>query len=368
MTLPSSIPLILKKPDWPEADKKAWDGLVHSGRFLEDEGAFSKWSESTKKINTERYGQWLSFLARKRPDDLLVAPTKRLMSEAISAYVIECNERLRTVTTAQLVLTLLKIGRALEPEGDWSHLARTSDLLFFRSDIGTLKPRVPIFAGEILSWSIKRMDDVQSAWAGTKLYQAVAFREALMVGALIACPVRVRSFMGMTLNRHLREVADQFEFHFDGHDMKDNRARSFIITRALTNPLRMYRDHFRPILLSDKRSDAFWITHHGKPMMRESFTGQLAATTETFFGLRLRPHSFRHIAATSIAELDPEHVRIIRDILGHANLEMAERHYNRASAISSCNALQSIVADIRRNALRMGNHNPSAVHWTEPEN
>ncbi|MGC9369659.1 MAG: hypothetical protein ACP5DX_09005 [Paracoccaceae bacterium] len=38
---------------------------------------------------------------------------------------------------------------------------------------------------------------------------------------------------------------------------------------------------------------------------------------------------FRHSAATAIAEFDPEHVDIIRDILGHATLDLAETHYNR---------------------------------------
>jgi site-specific recombinase XerD len=65
-------------------------------------------------------------------------------------------------------------------------------------------------------------------------------------------------------------------------------------------------------------------------------------------GIALRPHAFRHIAATSIAEYDPEHVNIIRDILGHASLNMAQKHYNRATGISSCNGLQSIVEDFRK--------------------
>ncbi len=59
--------------------------------------------------------------------------------------------------------------------------------------------------------------------------------------------------------------------------------------------------------------------------------------------MALRPHAFRHIAATSIAEADPEHVNIIRDLLGHATLDISERHYNRATGISSCTRVQSIV-------------------------
>ena len=67
------------------------------------------------------------------------------------------------------------------------------------------------------------------------------------------------------------------------------------------------------------------------------------------FGVAKRPDAFRPVAATPIAETDPEHVNIIKDILGHATLAMAEKHYNRATGISSYNGLRSIVEDIRKN-------------------
>ncbi|UWQ90455.1 hypothetical protein K3727_17025 [Rhodobacteraceae bacterium M382] len=38
-------------------------------------------------------------------------------------------------------------------------------------------------------------------------------------------------------------------------------------------------------------------------------------------------HAFCDITATSIAELHPEHIGIIRDILGHVTLDIAEKHY-----------------------------------------
>jgi hypothetical protein len=51
--------------------------------------------------------------------------------------------------------------------------------------------------------------------------------------------------------------------------------------------------------------------------------------------------------------VDPLHVGIIRDVLGHSSLDMAARHYHRASADASCMKLQSIVEDIRRKSLKM---------------
>ena len=71
------------------------------------------------------------------------------------------------------------------------------------------------------------------------------------------------------------------------------------------------------------------------PISPETVPKELADLTKREFGMSFRSHAFRHIAATSIAETDPEHVGIIRDILGHSTLAMAEKHYNRATTKSA---------------------------------
>ena len=81
-----------------------------------------------------------------------------------------------------------------------------------------------------------------------------------------------------------------------------------------------------------------------------SLACHLKDVTREHLGVAFRPHAFRHIAATSIAEYNPQHVGIIRDILGHATLEMAEEHYNRAAGVSACNSLQRMVTRLRKRA------------------
>ncbi|WP_370634926.1 tyrosine-type recombinase/integrase [Roseivivax sp. GX 12232] len=113
----------------------------------------------------------------------------------------------------------------------------------------------------------------------------------------------------------------------------------------------------RSVLLSGKSSSGLWISQYGKPLTSDSFSRELPKVTERHLGVPIRPHAFRHVAATSIAATDLEHVNIIRDLLGHATLDMAEKRYNRASGIASCNRLQSIVKDIRKDMPKMGRAN-----------
>jgi integrase len=80
----------------------------------------------------------------------------------------------------------------------------------------------------------------------------------------------------------------------------------------------------------------------------DGFSRALPKTTKQNLGVALRPHAFRHIAATSIAEGDPEHVGIIRDILGHATLQMAEKHYNRAQQIDSARRYGVVLEELKK--------------------
>lgn len=185
---------------------------------------------------------------------------------------------------------------------------------------------------------------------------AIEFRKALLIGFLISFPVRRRALISMTASTHMQPNSAGFIVVFKAEDMKDQKARSAPLAKALVPFMERYLSVYRPRLLGKRvaTTDALWVTHHGKPFTAAGIASDIKITTEHHLKGRLYPHAFRYIAATSIAEVDPEHVGIIRDILGHATLDMAYKHYNRAGGILSCNKLQSIVEDIRNSVPIMG--------------
>ncbi len=77
----------------------------------------------------------------------------------------------------------------------------------------------------------------------------------------------------------------------------------------------------------------------------------VAKRTLARFGQRLTPHEFRHCAATSIAEFNPEDFGIIRLILGHTTAAMAEQYYIRAKGREAVRGYQAVVRG-KRNAMR----------------
>jgi integrase len=70
--------------------------------------------------------------------------------------------------------------------------------------------------------------------------------------------------------------------------------------------------------------------------------------TRAAFGKAVNPHLFRDCAATSIAIVDPVHVRIIAAILGHSTMDTSERYYNQARGLEAGRRYQDTVAGLRK--------------------
>lgn len=236
----------------------------------------------------------------------------------------------------------------MRPDGDWRWLASTVDRLRRRCRYGELKPRAGVSASEIYEWAHRRMAACDRPGPGSAKRRAVLFREGLTLGLLIARPLRLRTFLSIEIGRHIVEAHEGFTLRFEPGDMKDRKARSYALPRDLVESMRCYLRVHRPVLLAGKTSSRLWITKDARPLSVPGFVGRLAKITRREFGEALRPHAFRHVVATSIAVEDPEHANVIASVLGHATLEMAGRHYNRARRVEALSAYQEMVRAMRR--------------------
>jgi integrase len=78
----------------------------------------------------------------------------------------------------------------------------------------------------------------------------------------------------------------------------------------------------------------------------------ISQLTKERFGHVVNPHLFRDSAATSIAIEDPEHVLIVRNVLGHSSLRTAERYYMHARTLEASRRYQRRILELRRNLRR----------------
>lgn len=347
------IPLVLKFENWPQADRSAWEGLFTEGGFLGDVGPCQKWSQGSRTKRRQGWGQWLSFLKRHDEEALRLSPRVRVSEARVRLYVDECQTRLAPQSTANLISDLYVVASNFAPDLDWHWLNSASKRLTRAAMKRSLPAPHQITVSEVLHRCISQMERVEANPNLTPLKRAIHYRQALMIAFLISRPIRRRALLAMTVGAHVMKQSDGFHLYFAETDMKDKRARDFPLPKVLNEPMLAYLNTYRPILLHGQRSDGLWINQYGDPITPDGYSRELPKITKRLLGIELRPHAFRDIAATFIAETDPEHINIIRDILGHATLNMAERYYNRATGITACNALQALGASIRKDARQM---------------
>jgi integrase/recombinase XerD len=368
----SSLPLIMKLDDWPEADILAWLSVLSENDMFDDSGLGARWSAGTCRKFAQSYGYWLAHLERSGQLDPESLPADRFTPEVVRHFHDDTRARVSFISTSSQLSDLYLIARALDPSRDWLWFKRITDKLRRDSAHRQLKPRLGLSSNDIYGWALSEIESADEMFDSGGWERPICFRDGLMVGLLIARPLRLRTFINIAIGQHLVRRNGGYELHFAPDDMKDRKARDFSIPAELVQPMDRYLSEFRPRLLGNNRTDKLWASRKGGALSYDGFGSHLRNITLEAFGIGLRPHAFRHVAATSIAEEDPAHVNIIAGVLGHATLTMSERHYNRATGIRATGAWQELIRAKRRNAAReerirrqIDNHRAADSHCSE---
>ncbi len=224
----TEIPLVLKFDDWPSSDKSLWSSLFEEADLFDDTGRLAHWRSGSQQVLRQGYGQWLSYLARNYREVLDIDPILRVKPFLIAEYIEECQVRLAPQTVYTLVSDICIVARTAEPEHDWAWLHRVAKRLAHNVDRVTLKKRIPLTAGQIFNWSLRRMDEVQNDTALSEKKRAIHFRDALIIGFLIARPVRKRTLLAMDIDTHLVVRGQGYSLHYPKEDMKDGRTRDYL--------------------------------------------------------------------------------------------------------------------------------------------
>jgi integrase/recombinase XerD len=255
-----TAPLILKQVDWPDADRAVWAGLFVEGAILAGSGPCANWADGSRRKRAQAYGHWLGFLGQAGEMEGKTAPTERVTPATIGAFVGHEQARCKPITVYIHVIDLYVFCQVIDPGRDWSWLGRIAFQLHARCEMHALKPRASTNARAILDWALTRVTAVDSNDRITTLQRAYEYRLALMLGALIARPMRVRALMAIEVGKPLVVQQEGFTLRFRPEDMKDRKAREYVLPNALMAPMQRHLDSHRPTLLRGRQSPFLWIT------------------------------------------------------------------------------------------------------------
>jgi integrase len=343
--------------DWPAIDRARWLAAQEPAGFLEDVKPASKWSRDSKIITEQGYGQWLAFLERIQALDPSISPGDRVTVDHLREFLADLQGRVAPVSVSIAVGVLLRMLRVLEPQRDWTVLARVYRQLKRAAVPSRNKLAKMVPATDLLALGIRLME----TWADVRsqqVYRATQFRDGLIIAILICCPMRLRNLTEIVIDRHLLSDGQAYRLEFTAAETKAGRLYHAAVPVELTLYLEDYLQVHRPRLQAFARADGtgtggrLWLGRRGKPLSSGGIERLIAARTGEAFGKPIYPHLFRAIAVTDLVDFAPDKIAIAPDLLGHADLRTTQKYYIQAVGMQAHARVQEVIATRRRVAGR----------------
>lgn len=334
---------------WPAVDRGAWENLFTEGDILDGTvGRGVLWSQATRTNYRQSYGRWLTFLmGRGQMTGNEEAPCERVTPDRVKAYLAELSDQdMSSWTIWGRLVGLLCTIEAMAPQQDFSWLRR---IVRFherqtrnrRNKLQRLQP-----AHVILDWALQQMEAACNH--PIRRIGDRSLRNALIIGLLACCPLRLANLTAMEIDRHLVRLTTGFVLRFPPSETKTGHPFSAPLSEELTAPLDHYITEVRPRLLKGACHDRLWVSERGTPMSARTIHGAVTSTTKAAFGRSINAHLFRDCAATFVALEDPEHIGVVSPLLGHIDPRAAEQHYIQANQIVAGRRLRTSLAQARK--------------------
>ena len=340
--------------EWPAQDQRAWcRALLPEDPFDPQVGRASHYRASTHRIIEEGYGRWIGWLSFTGRLNWNLMPGERADRATLSAYqeALAAND-LADYSIAARLQQLSQALRSMEPKQDWYWLERAAGRIrnhaIPRRDQQSLIQPVD----SLVNLGLKLIADADSGAIQLDLDRAMAARDGLIIAFLALRPIRRKNLTSLTLDRHLVQRDGRWNVQFRGDETKNSEPMKFSWPELLVAPLERYLAVHRKTLLERREGGILdtrrlWISRYGGSLGDSAIYVRVGRLTGEHLGVAINLHSFRHIAATTIATADPKGAMDIKAVLGHTSMQSSDKYYNRAQLVGASMAYQRTLSDIR---------------------
>lgn len=335
--------------EWPDGDKTVWAAILKKASPLDNPGPGAKWRPVTEKTWRTRYGRWLTFIKRHKPEAWKCEPLDRLTPSNLDAYIARLQDQnLKARTILHYLVGLLIVAQRVGAKQNWLWLRQwVHHFDALAREQGGPAYRVPPI-DLLFNCALTYMDTSAEKPPHLKLDVHVRFRDGLMIALEAARSLRMKNVVMIELNKHMIRMDEVWWLTFSGAEIKTGEPYKAPLPTCLAPYIERYLETHRPALLQGAQTQAFWISNKARAMTASSLSHRIRIMTERLLGYALTPHAFRHTAATSIAIDHPELLRTTPAVLHHKSGATAERYYTMASSTTASRRYQSVISNLRK--------------------
>ena len=275
-------------------------------------------------------------------------------------YLIERNGGTPSPMISHLATFLPTLARRIEmPEEAIARLRKIAAKLKVTQHGMTLRNREALRAFDdeaavkaLLTLPARLVEEVLKS--GCKGYrEAKMIQTALAIELLLNAPVRIKNLASIELNRHLLEVGSRRDrrvhLRFPADEVKNANDLEFPLMRETVDLLEFCLRVWRPILCCEEESPfLFPGDRPGRPKGRATLSSQIKELVFAYTRLDLPAHRFRHAAAKIYLDRHPGQYEVIRQLLGHKDIETTIAFYAGAETASAARHYARTILGIRQ--------------------
>jgi integrase/recombinase XerD len=344
-------PHSLKLDTWPEYLQHAWHAAFEAKALFAKQGRASKWRTKSAEKTQKGFGialHWLRSRWGVSLDDFKTNSIEDLFTrDIVAAYVddlYKINASRTVENRIQELYDALRVMTPHLPENHWGWLKNAWKNLRSRSRSVRNKFSRLKEADQIEALGIKLIQQADAALKRnhrqkeglTELQRALMYRDGLMIALLIRRPFRISNFFSLTIGKTILFDHNTISFAFDGSEMKNHRAFDVPFPNYLVPAIIRYLKHYRPILLTTSakadgtQTNRLWVSRDGTALTEGPLRVAIYKRTKAEFGATIPPHWFRDSVVTTLVHDAPASAMISGHVLGHASIDISQKHYNQA--------------------------------------
>ena len=345
---------------WPRADAIAWAGACQPGKRLPRGGRAGHLKPITRNDLARRYGYFLTYLQQAGAFDADAAAGEQITVKAVERYVDHVQAIWSSVTVANTLYKLLRMGGLLAPGRDWQWLRDLAN------DLEAQACPKPRFDRIVTSGRLAEIGfaEIAAAHGNARLrtyWRAKRVRDGLMVALLAHDFIRLKNFAALTLGKTFRRVGDRWWIVLQGSDTKSSRPDERPVPKHLNRAVAIYLTYARPTLLgrrefvihddedpgaTDLLAGPLWVGTGGAALGYSAVERSIMETTKRVLGRAISPHDFRRNGATTARLHAGNEPHLASALLQHRSEQVTE-NYNLASSLEAAGRYASLISALQ---------------------
>lgn len=181
----------------------------------------------------------------------------------------------------------------------------------------------------------------------------IDLQNALAIDILLAAPMRMKNLTALKFGEHIEWPQGQGKpaiVLFKPEETKNRVPLEFELSLELSNRLHLYGNQIAPTVIG-KRPERLFVTWRGKPRTQAAISVAVEKTVLKHVGVRLTPHQFRHLAAKIILDENPGAYEMVRELMGHKNMQTTTNFYAGIDTRRAGRAHLELIDKIRRREI-----------------